>query len=249
MHDPVYSCVMRLSLQRLLGGLAVLAVSMTADAQTPMLSGPPTVSTSGTAEATVSPDRATIHVAVQTQASTAAAAAADNAKITRAVLDTLRALGLSKDQTGTLGYSVMPQYSYDKGKAHLNGYEAQNTVKVEVKVITEVGRLVDAALGAGANNISSLQFTATNQDSARRDALRRATAQAKGDAEAIASALGTTLGPALELTTEAPERRVYPMPAFRLQAAAAAPEPTPIDAGPITINVTVHGRWQLGTGR
>jgi uncharacterized protein YggE len=25
--------------------------------------------------------------------------------------------------------------------------------------------------------------------------------------------------------------------------------PTPIDAGPITINVTVHGRWQLVSGR
>jgi uncharacterized protein len=240
---------MRLYLRGLVWGLTALAVSLTAGAQAPTLSGPPTVSTSGTAEATVSPDRATIHVAVQTQGSTAAAAAADNAKITRAVLDTLRALGLSKDQTGTLGYSVMPQYSYDKGKAHLNGYEAQNTVKVEVKVLTEVGRLVDAALGAGANNISSLQFTATNQDSARRDALRRATAQAKGDAEAIASALGSTLGPALELTTEAPERRFFnASPVMRMSAAAAA-EPTPIDAGPITINVTVHGRWQLGTGR
>jgi uncharacterized protein len=236
----VYSWGMRL----FACGLA-LAVSGTVGAQAPTPLGPPSVSTSGTAEATVAPDRATIHVAVQTQASTAAAAAAENAKITRAVLDTLRALGLSKDQTGTLGYSVLPQYSYDKGKAHLTGYEAQNTVKVEVKVLTEVGRLVDGALGAGANNISSLQFTATNQDSARRDALRRATEQARGDAEALAGAVNATLGPPLELTTEVPERRFFPQPVFRLQAAEAAAAPTPIDAGPITISVTVHGRWPL----
>jgi uncharacterized protein YggE len=211
--------------------------------------GPPTVTTSATAEATVAPDRATILVSVQTQASTAAAAAADNAKLTRAVLDTLRTLGLSKDQTGTLGYRVTPQYTTDKGKSRVTGYDAENTVKVELKVVGDVGRIVDAALGAGANNISSLQFTATNVDSTRRDALARATVQARGDAEAMAKALGASLGPPVEVTTESQGGvRFNPAPMMARMTLNQV-EATPIDAGPITINVTVHGRWQLVTGR
>jgi uncharacterized protein len=231
-------------------GLAALSVSAStavcARAQTTAPPGPPAVATYATAEATVAPDRATILVSVQTHGSTAAAAAADNAKLTRAVLDSLRALGLSKDQAGTSGYSVMPQYTTDKGKSHVTGYDAQNTVKVELKAVADVGRIVDAALGAGANNISSLHFTATNADSARRDALARATAEARGDAEAMAKTLGASLGPPVEVTAESQGGvRFAPMARMAVQDNAA----TPIDAGPITISVTVHGRWQLVSGR
>jgi uncharacterized protein len=217
-------------------------------AQAPTPQGPPTVNASGHAEATVTPDRATILVAVQTHASTAAAAAADNAKRTRAVLDTLHALGLTKDQTGTLGYNVAPQYSYDNGKSHLTGYEAQNTIKVQLKVIADVGRMIDAALAAGADNISNLQFTASNVDSARRDALARATEQARGDALAMAKAINADLGPPLELTAESNGGIRFNGPVARMSVQAAA-APTPIDAGPLTITVTVQGRWQLVSGR
>jgi len=220
-----------------------------ARAQTTPL-GPPTVNTTGHAAATVPPDRATLLVAVQSRAPTAAAAGADNARRTRAVLDTLRAIGLSKDQTGTFGYTVSPQYSYDKGTSHLVGYEAQNTIKVELKVIADVGKVIDAALGAGADNISSLQFTASNVDSARREALTRATAQARGDAEAMAKAVGGSLGPPVELVLQSDGGIRFNAPMMRMAGAQAlAAPPTPIDAGPLTINVTVQGRWQLVPGR
>jgi uncharacterized protein YggE len=228
-----------------LGLAAVVAWGVVAQGQSAP-PGLPSVVTTGHAEATVTADRATVLVAVETNASTAAAAAADNARRTRAVLDTLRALGLTKEQTGTFGYSVSPQYAYDKGKSHVTGYQAQNTVKVELRVITEVGRVIDGALAAGANNISSLQFTASNVDSARRDALSRATAQARGDAEAMAKAVGSSLGPAVELTTESQGGIRFGAPTMRLNAVAVQPDvPTPVDAGPITVSATVTGRWQL----
>jgi uncharacterized protein YggE len=209
-------------------------------------SGPPTIVTSGHAEATVAADRATLLVAVETHAPTAAAAAADNAHRTRAVLDTLHALGLPKEQTGTAGYNVSPQYSYDNGKSHLNGYQAQNTIKVDLRVIADVGRVIDAALAAGANNISSLQFTASNVDSARHDALSRATLQARGDAEAMAKAVGSTLGTPVLLTTQTEGGIRFGQPMMRLNAVAVQPaQPTPVDAGPITVSATVTGHWQL----
>src|SRR6185295_18289169 len=67
-------------------------------AQTATGSAPPRIVTSGEGEIRVVPDRATIFVGVQSRATTAAAAAADNAKKQSAVLEALRGLGLGSDQ-------------------------------------------------------------------------------------------------------------------------------------------------------
>ena len=69
---------------------------------------------SGQGEAKVTPDRVSVLVNVQTRAATAAAAAADNARRTRAVLDALAALGLTKDQLSTEGYTAYPEMRYDR---------------------------------------------------------------------------------------------------------------------------------------
>src|SRR5690348_6056778 len=66
----------------------------------------PQILTSGSGEAHISPDRATIFVGVQTRGATAAIAGADNAKRQRAILDTLRALGLTSEQLSTVNYNV-----------------------------------------------------------------------------------------------------------------------------------------------
>ena len=77
----------------------------------------PEISTVGQGEARAVPDRATIYIGVQTRAVTAAAASADNARRVRAVLDTLRAVGLTSAQLSTENYSVAPEMVYANGQA------------------------------------------------------------------------------------------------------------------------------------
>lgn len=201
---------------------------------------PPAIVTNAEGHADAAADRATILVTVETHASTAAAAASDNSRLTRATLDTLRALGLSREQLGTFGYSVMPQYTQGK----ITGYVGRNTVRVDIRKIDDVGKSIDAALAGGANSIGGLQFTASNADSARRDALAKATAQARGDAEVLARAAGGTLGPLIELTASG-DNGIRPMMFAGAVVRGAAAAPTPIDAGPITVNVSVNARWQF----
>jgi uncharacterized protein YggE len=201
---------------------------------------PPAIVTGAEAHADAPADRAALLVTVETRGATAAAVAAENSRLTRTTLDTLRAIGLAREQLGTLGYSVQPQYS-TQGK--VNGYVARNTVRVDIRKIDDVGRTIDAALAGGANSIESLQFTASNADSARREAYGRATAQARGDAEVLARAAGGTLGPLLELTASGGNGARPDMIVRGLTSAAAAP--TPINAGPITITVSVNARWQF----
>src|SRR4051812_24137813 len=118
----------------------------------------PVLSTSGQGEAKVTPDRASVMLNVQTRATTAAAAASDNAARTRAVLDAVARLGLARDQLSTEGYTVYPEMQYDKngGAPRVSGYVVTNTVRAETKRPEQAGAIVDAALTAGANMVNSL---------------------------------------------------------------------------------------------
>jgi uncharacterized protein YggE len=217
------------------------------NAQTPSVSAavPPSLVTSGQAEEKVTPDRVSVLVNIQTRAATAAGAAADNAKRTRAVLDALAALGLSKDQLSTEGYTAYPEMNYDRpgNTPRVVGYVVTNSVRAESKRVDQAGPIIDAALGAGANMINGLSFYASSIEEARRHAIAAAVASARADAEAMAQAAGGRLGALIELSTQGPT--VPPRPMFDLAARAkvAMAEPTPINPGQQTVTVFVTARW------
>ena len=216
-----------------------------ANAQTPTTATPalPQIQTTGHGELRMPSDRATVMIGVESRASTAAAAAADNARRQRAVVDTLRSLGLSAAQIATENYSVSPEITYAQGSSqpHVAGFVVSNTVRVQVERIDDVGRIVDAALAKGANQISGLQFFSSRADSARREALSEAVADARADADAVARAAGGSVGQAIEITAEPNEIRPVVFNGAMARLATAAP--TPIEPGQTTISVTVTVRW------
>ncbi len=216
-------------------------------AQSPSPTVPQIVAT-GTGEASISPDRATVFVGVQTRATTVGPAAAENARRQRAILDTLKALGLGSDQLSTLNYSVTPEMQYSPNQPpRVTGYVVRNTVRASLRRIDEVGKVIDAALAKGSNEISSLQFSSSKADSVRRVAMAEAVTSARADAEAIARAAGGSLGQLLEATTSAFPRPIQEIALGKAQMAAAAP--TPIEPGEQTISVTVSARWAFVPGR
>ena len=229
---------------------STLALSLHAaalDAQTPTTSAalPPSLVTSGQAEEKVNPDRVSVLVNVQTRAATAAAAAADNARRTRAVLDALAALGLSKDQLSTEGYTAYPEMNYDRpgNTPKVVGYVVTNSVRAESKRVDQAGQIIDAALGAGANMINGLSFYASSIEEARRKAIGAAVASARADAEAMAQAAGGRLGELIELSTQGPTAPPRPMFDLAARAKVAMAEPTPINPGQQTVTVFVTARW------
>jgi uncharacterized protein YggE len=205
--------------------------------------------TSATGEAKVVPDRARIRIAVQTRATTAAAAGTANARKQRAVLDTLRALGFTSEQLTTVGYSVQPEFRYDKegGTPQVIGYVVSNTIRADAPRIDLVGPAIDAALAKGANNIEGLEFYSSRADEARREALADAVARARGDADAMARAAGGTLGALMEISSFAQATPIegYAPAMARMDAKAA---PTPIEPGEQTVRATVSMRWRLVGG-
>jgi uncharacterized protein YggE len=225
--------------------LFAVSTRVSAQAGATAASPGPQIVTSGSGEAQIAPDRATISVGVQTRATTAAAAGADNARRQRAILDTLRALGLTSEQLSTVNYNVSPEMQYTPNGTtppKVVGYTVSNTVRADVRKLDEVGKVIDAALAKGANEISSLQFYSSKADSVRRVALGAAVASARADADALAKAAGGTLGSLLELSTsDTPIRPPQPIMMSRMVDAKA----TPIESGEQTFTATVSARWQF----
>lgn len=240
--------MLRPSLTRLFGTLSIALVAAT---PAPMLSqavGPipsrPEIATSATGEAQLTPDRAAVYVGVQTRASTAAVAARENAQKQTAIIDAIVALGISREQISTENYTVAPDARYDQStqRTTVTGYIVSNVVRVEVRRMDQVAPVLDAALGKGANQINSLDFFASNSDSARHEALAQAIARARSDAEAMARAAGGSLGALVELSTaDVGPRPVYRVAAYSMSSQAAAP--TPIEPGQQKVQVSISARW------
>ena len=234
---------MRKSTLRLPLFLAVtLVAAESAHAQASGAPMPAQIVTTGNGEVRLAPDRATILVGVQSRAATAAAASSDNARRQRAILDTLRVLGLGSDQLSTMNYNVAPdiQYSPNNQPPRVTGYTVTNTVRADVRRLEDVARIIDAALAKGANEISGLQFYSSKADSARRAAMELAVSNARADAETLARAAGGTLGPLLELSTSFPVR---PMQEVFGAAPMATRAPTPIEPGQQSVTASVSARW------
>lgn len=228
----------------IIAGLALFSAPLSAQ-QSDMIAPIAQISIGSVGEVKVSPDRARIHISVQTKATTAAAAAASNASRQKAVIDALRALGLKDNQISTVGYNVMPEQRYEPNQEPIVvGYNVTNTVLVEVTDLGMVGRVIDTAISKGANMITSLEFFASNTDAARRQAMAQAIQRAKADAEAAAAAAGGTIAGLLEINVGA----YFPPPrpveyAVKLEAAARAD--TPISPGDQTVTVSVSTRWRF----
>jgi uncharacterized protein YggE len=211
----------------------------------------PQIAVVGRGEIKVSPDRATVQVSVQTKAPTAAAAAADNANKQQSVMASLRALGLGADQLSTINYNVYPEQRYEQNREPvIVGYNVTNTILVDVRKLSQVGPVIDAALSHGANMITSLQFYASNTETARRAAIASAIEKARADAEAAARAargsLGTLLGIDIGSYSPPPPR---PMMMAKVMMAPAAQADTPINPGEETLSVEVSTRWRFIPGQ
>lgn len=208
------------------------------------------VEVSGTARVEVSPDRARASFAVETRAEAAGDAAGDNAELMDSVMDALRAADLPGLEIETYGYTLRPEYRFTQEDGTrvrtIDGYTALNNIRVTVSDVDAVGRVVDAAIGAGANRVSGLSFEASDTEDARREALTRAVETARAEAATIAAALGRELGPPLEVRGGAQQPQPREAAMMRTAMAQARERDTPIEAGEQTVSASVTIKFALG---
>ena len=113
---------------------------------------------------------------------------------------------------------------------------------VDLDDIARLGPVIDAAVGAGANEVQGIQFSVINEAPHRAEALRRASQEARTKAQTIAEALGVRLSSLIE-ATEGGVEVTPPRPLAFERAAFAA---TPVQPGELTVRATVTVHYRFG---
>ena len=151
--------------------LMMLSCSMAFAAEQQQAPARPTLSVDGQGTGTATPDMATVTIGVTTQGSDAAKAQNDNAWTSNQIQKAIEGLGIEDKDIQTRNYSFYPNYSTEKGQNNkITGYTVNNSVIVVVRDIKLTGKVIDAALNNGANEINSLDFSASDTRAVRKTA-------------------------------------------------------------------------------
>ena len=208
----------------------------------------PVLTVSGTGEARVAPDEATVRLGVVAQAATARAAQEQVNRAAGAVLEAIRKQGIKAEDVQTTGLTLSPLYSQgrnDNQAPKITGYQANNTVAVRIEDLAKVGPVIDAGLGAGANTLDGVEFGLRNDEAARAQALADAATNARAKAETLAKALGLRLGAILEVAEGGVSISPPPMPKMGRMAMAELAAETPVSAGQVGVSASVTLRYRI----
>lgn len=213
----------------------------------------PMLTVSGSGEARVAPDLATVRLGVIAQAATARAAQEQVSRAAGAVLDAIRKLGIKDEDIQTSGLSLSPLYSQgrpgteeERQAPRITGYQANNSVTIRIEDLTKVGPVIDAGLGAGANTLDGVEFGLRNDEAARAQALADAAGKARAKAQTLAKALGLTLGNILEVAEGGVSVLPQPYPRYgRAVAELSVAADTPVSAGQVGVQASVTIRYRI----
>lgn len=208
------------------------------------------ISVSGSVVKTAAPDEAIITFSVQTLDKSAAKSQSDNAVTAQAVMDALKAAGISESDIKTVSYTLYEYFQWNETmrRSESIGYRTTNRIQATVKDLSKTGRVIDAAVQAGANSVSGVSFALSDakQSDLKVAALQEASANAKSKAQSIASGLGITVGQVFS----ASESSNYVVPYYRNYAmeksdSMGATAPTPITPGDIEFSATVSVQFEI----
>ena len=192
------------------------------------------------------PDLAIISAGVTTQAATASEALSLNAARMERVRTALRRAAIADRDVQTASISLSPQYRYaDNQPPVLTGYQASNQLSVRFRDLRSSGRILDALVAEGANQINGPTLTLDKPEAALDEARAKAVATGRARAELYARALGMRVARILSVSENGGDSAPPPMPMMMAQRADMAQAKTSIDPGEQELRVTVAMSFEL----
>jgi len=207
-----------------------------------------TLVVSGRGEAYGKPDLALISFAVVSEAKTVAEAMAQNSQKMNAVIQFVKSQGVEDKDLKTTTFSLRPRYEWREdlsSQRQLVGYEARQQLEVKVRAMDKIGRLVEGASAAGANQIGDLQFTIDNREELERKAREEAVKNAKDRAKELASLLGVNLVRITNFNEENQVPRPYALESLAAVDMKEGTEVPQIETGENKIEITVNITYEI----
>ena len=192
------------------------------------------------------PDVAIISAGVITTARDAKSAMASNATAMARVLGALRSAGVAERDMATAQIGLNPQYRYVENQPPVvTGYQANNSVTVRFRDIAKSGAILDALVGAGANQINGPTLTIDKPEAAQDEARTDAIKTARTRAELYARAAGLTVKRIVAISETSTMSGPQPMPYVRAQMADASAK-SEVVPGEQDVGVSVNVTFELG---
>lgn len=198
------------------------------------------------AEARHAPDIATASAGVVTQSADANTAMRENAAQMAKVVAAIRAAGVADRDVQTSGVNLNPQYRYVENQPPaITGYQASNTVNLTVRDIAKLGRILDALVATGANQINGPTFDIDQKEPVYDEARRAALDKARRRADMYAAALGLHVRRIVSIDETGGANLPRPMPMMAM-AKMARDEATPVSPGENVLSVNLDVVFELG---
>jgi uncharacterized protein YggE len=229
----------------LLAVLAPLGVS----AQTPT---PDTdrrvIEVQGTGTVKLDPDTADVSLGVLTQDASLAVAQDQNSAATQAILDALTTDGIAAEDVVTSGYWIYPINEYDDNGnlVVVKGYQVNTTLTVTIRDTSLVGKVLDDAVAAGANQVNSISFYVEDTDAAASQARKQAIDNARAKADEMAEAAGVIVVGVYSIEeVSAPDATPVNYDMAESAAAGRGGGPVPVSPGQASVTVRVQVVYQI----
>ena len=197
-----------------------------------------------TGEVTRVPDVAIISAGVVSRSTTATGALQDTANRMQRVLAALKRTGVADRDIQTSNVSLNPEYRYENNQPpQLVGYTATNNVSVRFRDIRSSGKILDALVAEGANQINGPSFTIDQPEAALDEARARAVAIGRARAELYARSLGLRVVRIVSVNESG--GGYAPPPPVPMMMARAAKADTSIEAGEQKLQVNLAMKFEL----
>ncbi len=203
-----------------------------------------TVTVQASASVYTVPDKARITFEVTKEGSQADSVQSEASQTAAAVTDAIEGSGVEEKSIQTSSYSLGPKYN-DSNK--LIGYTATVSITVRDLDISEAGRLIGTATGAGATGVDSVQYFCSDYDDRYEEALAKAVAAAAKKADVLAHAAGRKPGDVVSVTEgyqDTSARYEYASGA-QYELAAASDSAMNFDPGVTEIEASVTAVYEL----
>ena len=159
-------------------------------------------------------------------------------------------LAIAPEDIGTTQYRIEEKYEYSsvRGSSEKVGYSAIAMLSVCVRSIDMAGSVIDAAMQAGANQLSGVDFMSSDQTDARDQALTLAVQDGMRKAGVIAAAAGMQLP---KFPSSIVEKESYSYSAsnsivmYDMAANAAMATGTTLQAGTLSLTATVEITYEI----
>ena len=198
-----------------------------------------------TGDVTRVPDIAVISAGVVTRSASATGALQDAANRMDRVLTALRAAGVESRDIQTSTVSLNPEYRYENNQPpQLVGYTASNQLTVRFRDIRNSGKILDALVAQGANQINGPDLTIDKPEAALDEARAAAVANGRARAELFARSLGLRIVRIVSVSESGGNYPVPPPRPMMMEARGQAAD-TKIEPGEQKLSVSLAMTFEL----